>query len=153
MLGAVNRKIMRHAGLIHRASYILVFNDKQQLFVHLRTQSKDLYPGLWDLTVGGVVQLGESYEESARRELSEELGITPKKLLPCFDHFPKTTGNKVWGRVFCCTHNGPFTLQPEEVAAGHFISLASAIKQKDKDSFTPDGVEILARYHRITSTH
>ncbi|EKD35115.1 MAG: hypothetical protein ACD_75C02052G0001, partial [uncultured bacterium] len=56
------RSIMRRDRLIHRAGYILVFNDRNELFVQKRTRSKDIYPGCWDAAAGGVVLAGESYE-------------------------------------------------------------------------------------------
>ena len=67
--GAVTRREMRARGLVHRASYILVFNSRGELFVQKRTVSKDIYPGYLDVAAGGVVLAGESYEEAARREL------------------------------------------------------------------------------------
>lgn len=76
-IGVQPRAIMRQRGLIHRASYILVFNSSGQLFIQKRTMSKDIYPGYWDVAAGGVVLAAESYETSAGRELEEELGVSP----------------------------------------------------------------------------
>ena len=52
---ALPRHLMRSRGLIHRACYILVFNDQQEIFVQKRTTTKDIYPGYWDVAAGGVV--------------------------------------------------------------------------------------------------
>ena len=109
-IGAVTRKIMRQQRLIHRATYILVFNTQGELFIQKRSCTKDIYPGYWDLAAGGVVLAGESYEESARRELREELGISGVKLRPLFDQYYEDADNRVWGRIYACTSNGPFTL-------------------------------------------
>ena len=146
-IGAVARHIMREQRLIHRASYILVFNSKGDLFVQKRTMSKDMYPGYWDVAAGGVVLAGESYEESARRELVEELGVQAR-LTPCFDHFYSDDTNRVWGRVFTCIHDGPFMLQPEEVEYGRFMTVQQALAMSAKEPFTPDGVEILHRLEK-----
>ena len=139
--------------LIPRASYILVLNDKDELFLQKRTATKDIYPGYWDVTAGGVVLADESYEDTAARELAEELGIRDVPLQFLFDHYYDRGGNRVWGRVFTCRHNGPFTLQPSEVADGMFISMAEAFRQKDKKPFTPNGLEILYKLqkHRQSS--
>ena len=43
------------ARLPHRSTYILVFDGRGELFVHLRTATKDVYPSHWDPCVGGVL--------------------------------------------------------------------------------------------------
>ena len=139
------RSIMRRDKLIHRASYILVFNDKDELFLQKRTRSKDIYPGYWDVAAGGVVLADESYEVSASRELAEELGITDVPLEFLFDHYYEDEANRVWGRIFTCRHDGPFILQEAEVESGTFIAVEDALRLSQKESFTPDGVEILMR--------
>ena len=143
-IGAVARHIMRKQRLIHRASYILVFNTNQELFVQKRTMSKDMYPGYLDVAAGGVVLAGESYEQSADRELEEELGIKAK-IQFLFDRYYEDADNRVWGRIFSCIHEGPFTFQPEEVADGWFMTIDQALDLSKKEPFTPDGLEILRR--------
>lgn len=143
--GAVPRSHMRRLGLIHRASYILVFNRRQELFVQKRTMTKDIYPGHWDVAAGGVVLAGESYEVSASRELAEELGVSGVPLTPLFDHYFEEAGNRVWGRIFRCTHDGPFTLQPEEVESGLFMTIPQVLERCLREPFTPDGLLILRR--------
>jgi 8-oxo-dGTP pyrophosphatase MutT (NUDIX family) len=144
-IAAVARGIMREQQLIHRACYILVFNQAGDLFVQKRTKTKDVYPGYYDVAAGGVVLAGESYEESAERELAEELGIEGVKLTPCFDNYFEDTVNKVWGRVFRCRHEGPFTLQKEEIESGGFMNVTQILDAADSQLFTPDGIEILRR--------
>ncbi len=56
--GTARRSTMRAQRLIHRASFILVFNHKDELFLQKRTMHKDLYPGAWDIAAGGVVLAG-----------------------------------------------------------------------------------------------
>ena len=139
------RHIMREQGLIHRASYILVFNSKEELFIQKRTMSKDIYPGYWDVAAGGVVLANESYEVSATRELEEELGITEVTLTPLFDHYYEDRNNKVWGRIFKCKNEGPFILQEEEISFGRFISIKEALLLSAQEPFTPDGLEIILK--------
>jgi len=140
--GVALRSEMRSNKLIHRASYILVFNSKNELFVQKRTATKDIYPGYFDIAAGGVVKQGETYEESATRELQEELGI----LAPLqfhFDQYFEDATNKVWGRVFSCHHEGPFTLQKEEVESGEFLSIQEVFSTRRTLPYTPDGLIIL----------
>lgn len=145
---ALPRSVMRRDRLIHRAGYILVMNDRNELFVQKRTPGKDIYPGYWDAAAGGVVLAGESYEASAARELAEELGVTDAPLHFLFDHYHEDRGNRVWGRVYACRHNGPFVLQESEVAGGIFMSVARILQLSEKEPFTPDSLAILDRFQR-----
>jgi isopentenyldiphosphate isomerase len=142
-IAAIARGLMREQRLIHRASYILVFNTAGELFVQKRTVSKDIYPGYWDVAAGGVVLAGESYEQSAQRELAEELGVKGIKLKFRFDQYYEDKDNRVWGRIFSCNHNGPFRLQPEEVEYGRFMSPKIALDYSEIEPFTPDGIILL----------
>ncbi|HHD57480.1 MAG TPA: NUDIX domain-containing protein, partial [Desulfobulbaceae bacterium] len=128
---------------------ILVFNTQGELFVQKRTMNKDMYPGYLDVAAGGVVLAGESYEQSAERELEEELGIKAK-IRFLFDQYYEDRDNRVWGRIFSCIHEGPFTFQPEEIADGWFMPIDKALHLSKKEPFTPDGLEIL---RRLTNEH
>ncbi|MEN8139589.1 MAG: NUDIX hydrolase YfcD [Thermodesulfobacteriota bacterium] len=145
-IGLADRARMRSENLIHRATYILVFNDSGQLFVQKRTLTKDIYPGYFEIAAGGVVAAGEGYEESARRELQEELGIAAKELTCHFDNFYDTPANRVWGRVYSCVHNGPMILQETEVASGQFMAIREVEEMMGRERFCPDGELILQRY-------
>src|SRR5512139_4105616 len=80
VLTQATRGETRRQNLRHRATYILVFNSAGQLFVHQRTPTKDVYPGYFDVCVGGVVAAGESYEAAAQREAAEEIGVADAPL-------------------------------------------------------------------------
>ncbi len=148
-IDSVPRSVMRNQHLIHRASYILVFNSKKELFLQKRTMTKDVFPGTWDVAAGGVVLAGESYEESAIRELDEELGVTGVNLHHHFDHFYEDENNRVWGRIFTCIHDGPFTLQQEEIEYGRFLSIQDCFQLSKEEPFTPDGLEILIKLNQL----
>lgn len=144
--GTAARHEMRAKGLPHRATYILVFNNNGELFVQKRTMTKDIYPGYYDIATGGVVLAGESYDESARRELEEELGIRDTELSAHFTFLYEDGTNKVWGRVYSCTYDGPLTLQAEEVESGFFMVPQAVLALSKKEPFTPDGIYVLKRY-------
>lgn len=148
-IDAQPRGIMRKQGLIHRASYILVYNSSDQLYIQKRTTTKDIYPGYWDIAAGGVVLADEPYDISARRELEEELGIHDTSLEFLFFHYYEDGDNKVWGGVYRCRHDGPFILQKEEVEYGLFLSVADVLEKESIEPFTPDGIQILKRIEKM----
>jgi len=70
-IGPVSRQEIRRRRLPHRSTYVLVFDRTGRLFVHLRTATKDVFPGHWDVAVGGVLSAGESFAQGVRREVRE----------------------------------------------------------------------------------
>ena len=76
VIGPRTRGEAHRLGLHHRAVHILVFNRRDELFLQKRSDYKDINPGVWDTSAAGHVDFGESYEQSALRELEEELGVT-----------------------------------------------------------------------------
>ncbi|MFC1812211.1 NUDIX hydrolase YfcD [Thermodesulfobacteriota bacterium] len=145
LIGTEFRSVMRLKGLIHRASYILVFNSKEQIFVQKRTLTKDVYPGYYDVAAGGVVLAGETYEESAERELEEELGIRGVSLKRLFDFYYQHKNNRVWGRAFACVYDGRIVLQEEEVESGGFRDVNEVVQAGDHEQSTPDSLYVLRR--------
>jgi len=146
ILDSLPRSVMRSQNLPHRACYTLVFNSHNKIFVQKRTQSKDVYPGYYDIATGGVVLAGETYEESAKRELAEEIGAINIPLLKRFDFFHQDNQCRVWGRVFSCIYDGKLILQKEEVESGEYCTIEEIMKLKDIKSYTPDGLYVLSRY-------
>ncbi|MDL4841109.1 NUDIX hydrolase [Aquibacillus rhizosphaerae] len=68
------RKDVGSRPIIMVGAGIMVFNSQGELLLQLRTDSND-----WGLP-GGAMELGESFEETAKRELLEETGLTTSKL-------------------------------------------------------------------------
>lgn len=148
VVGRATRGEMRARRLRHRATYLLVFNGRGELFVHLRTATKDVYPSHWDVAVGGVVAAGESYDEGARRELAEEVGIHGVRPQVLFDLAYEDATNQVNGRVYRVTWDGPLALQAEEVVRGAWLPLAAVRERMRTEPFCPDGVAVFERYLR-----
>src|SRR3954469_10060835 len=123
VIGQATRADMRARKLRHRATYILVFNAQGQLFVHQRAATKDVYPSYYDVAVGGVVAAGEGYDEGARRELAEEVGITAVSLRPIVNFQFDEGDSPVNGRVYSCTYDGPLALQETEIVSGEWLDL------------------------------
>jgi isopentenyldiphosphate isomerase len=151
-VGVVTRAEMRQRRLPHRCTYVLVFNSAGALFVHLRTPGKDVFPSYWDVTVGGVQAAGESYDEGARREVQEELGVDAngtERLFPFQYSDARTT---VHGMVYRLVHDGPFRLQPEEIVEGEFLSIDAVLRRSAVEPFCPDGLAVLDEFLKRSNT-
>ncbi len=74
ILRYVQRSDVHGNNLRHRAVHILIFNQANEVYLQQRSRWKDRYPIKWDSSAAGHVATGESYDQTARRELEEELG-------------------------------------------------------------------------------
>lgn len=143
------RREMRSQGLPHRCVYILVLNRQGELYIHQRTDSKDVFPGYWDVAVGGVLAAGETFIEGAAREGREELGVD-LACVPVFEMHYKDAATTVQGMVYRAVHDGPFRLQPEEIVRGEFRPMEEVIKLTGEVPFCPDGLAVLRKYRELT---
>ena len=68
------RKIVGHRPLLQVGASVIVINRSNQMLMQQRTDC-----GCWGYA-GGSVELGESVEQAAKRELLEETGLIASKL-------------------------------------------------------------------------
>lgn len=107
--------------LIHRTAGVVVFDSTGRLLLQKRSVVKDLNPGIWGISTAGHVMKGETYEEAARREMSEEIGITvPITMLKKFLCASKEETEMA--TVFRADYNGPFQIAENEVAEVRFFT-------------------------------
>lgn len=147
VIGQAPRSRVRAENLRHGATGILVFNPQGEVFVHQRTMSKDVYPGLLDFTAGGVIQAGEDPDESARREAQEELGIDSElvRLEPAnyADAHTQYRAFRYW-----TVARGQLRLQAEEVASGRWMEHRELLAdiERNPGSYMPDAVELFGQW-------
>ena len=146
LLGSLPRAQLRERGLIGRGTYILLFNSAGEMCVHRRTLSKAIYPGYWDVAAGGMVQVDETYAESAARELEEELGVGGVTLTAHEQFFFDQPGNRIWCAVFSAVWDRPLKLQPEEVIEARFITVEEVLRETLEKPYCPDSLAALKRY-------
>lgn len=59
----------------HLVVHVCIFNSKGEMLIQKRNTNKKIWPGAWDLTLGGSALAGETSRDAAHREISEELGL------------------------------------------------------------------------------
>ena len=84
----VERKEAHAKGIKHRTSHVWIMrkkDNKMQILLQKRCESKDSFPGCYDISSAGHIHHGDDFRTSAIRELKEELGvdIAPEKLIDC----------------------------------------------------------------------
>ena len=126
VIDQASRGEVHRRGCFHRAVHIVLCNSLGQVFVQLRSATKDNNPNLWDTSAAGHVDAGESYLDCAVRELDEELGVqvTATELRECARYRPAVENGNEFVRVYIATSDTKLVLQAEEVAAGRWLSPA-----------------------------
>ena len=74
-LGEMEKMEAHRKALLHRAFSIFVFNDKNELMLQQRAESKYHSPGLWTNTCCSHPRPGESLQDAGHRRLVEEMGF------------------------------------------------------------------------------
>jgi isopentenyldiphosphate isomerase len=150
ILGRVPRRLVHSFNLLHRGIGLFVTKDQPldmkaevfpDLYVHRRTDTKRIFPSLYDMFVGGVSLAGENAETTARREVAEELGLSraledavtlSKPILNCV---VCTAYNRCLVTLFSYTMNSEqetVTWQEEEVAWGDFVPYSIITSAADR---------------------
>ena len=99
---------------------------------------------------GGVVASGESYDESAERELAEEVGVTG--VTPTYIG-GGTFGDESYeliGRCYHVVHDGPFTFADGEVIRAEWVDQAGLDALLRDEDVVGDSVALLLGHLRLT---
>jgi 8-oxo-dGTP pyrophosphatase MutT (NUDIX family) len=147
VVDVVPRHLIRERHLLHRCTYVVVLDPLGRVYVHRRTDTKDVYPGYHDVIAGGVNSVGESYDVCGARELEEELGITARPEFR-FKHRYEGPDGRCFGGVFDVVWDGPIVWQPAEVAWGEFVPLDALEAMIERERFCPDSLEVFERWRR-----
>ncbi len=96
VIGSLPRVLVHKLNILHRGVGIVVCDkehitqnqspstiDNIQIYCHRRTETKRIFPNLYDMFVGGVSISGENSMLTASREVAEELGLG--KALHCIE--------------------------------------------------------------------
>lgn len=133
------RSEMRAENLWHRAVAVLVLGTDGRLLIHRRAESKDVFPGYWDVAAGGVLAAGETYAEAALRELREELGVDARLTAIGAGQY-EDGSTRYHARVYRAVHDGPFRFTDDEVVEVRWVTPPELWAMLDQHSFCPDGI-------------
>ena len=63
-------------GWYHNTIHLWLYTLKGEILLQQRSHKKAIYPLLWDVSVAGHIDAGESFETATIRETEEEIGLT-----------------------------------------------------------------------------
>ena len=117
-----------------------------RLLVHRRSEAKDLWPGRWDVAVGGVVGGRRGLRRRGRaRELAEEVGVDrgQRRRRSASGATPTTTSTSL-ARCYRVVHDGPFRFVDGEVVEARWVDRRRAGRADGRgESFVPDSLALL----------
>lgn len=139
-LGKVLKKAAHENWDLHMASHVWIFNSKWEVLLQKRSEDKDSYPWLWDISAAWHVSYWEDFETWAYRELLEELfkgnekEVDINSILPIFEYRENVQRIMKWkhwhnneiNKVFMMKYDwdiSKLSFQVEEVQELKFIPL------------------------------
>ena len=154
-----NDRILRYASrsevhgnnLRHRAVHILIFNQAGDVYLQQRSRWKDRHPLKWDSSAAGHVAAGESYDDTARRELKEELGVlVALQKIAKLPASQKTDQEFVW--LYRGFASGDVVPDRSEIEKGAFMppTVIDSWTSARPEDFAPGFLECWKTYRRQT---
>jgi 16S rRNA (adenine1518-N6/adenine1519-N6)-dimethyltransferase len=119
----VDRATVHSEKLLHRAVHIFVLNSAGELFLQRRSYRKDTFPRKWDSSAAGHVDVEESYDACASRELREELGLTAEPIEIARVAASEKTGQE-FIRVYLAQAEEIVDLNEQEIETGGFFPVS-----------------------------
>lgn len=124
--------------LLHPVIHLHVFNEKGEVYLQKRSSKKEIFPLLWDSSVGGHIDLGETPEVAARREAREEIGLLDVDLKFIMKHIIETDFERELTYCYCTVSTEKPCPDRDEVSEGRFWSLSEVGANLRKGIFTPN---------------
>ena len=140
----VPRERAHREGIPHRTSHVWLLRRREgsiQILLQKRCESKESWPGCYDISSAGHIPAGVDFIPSALRELREELGVdaAPEELILCGNRRARADGvfhghpfhDREYARVFALWRDldeKDFELQKEEIDSVRWMELDACME-------------------------
>jgi 16S rRNA (adenine1518-N6/adenine1519-N6)-dimethyltransferase len=147
--GYASRSEVHGNNLRHRAVHILIFNQVGDVYLQQRSRWKDRHPLKWDSSAAGHVSAGENYDQTAQRELKEELGVDVS-----LERIFRLNASSRTDHEFICGYRGmvsaSLTPNKREIEKGVFFAsgVIDGWTSARPDDFAPAFLECWKAYRR-----
>lgn len=161
----VERSVAHEKGILHAAVHIYIYrikNGKYEILLQKRADNKDSFPSCWDTSCAGHVSSGDTFEETALKELREELGISVdfSSLSHAFDQkvekinifHARTFKDREYNKVYLLYYDVPetaLTFQREEISALKWMDADELLEELENKN--PEYCIMLDTYKKALS--
>ncbi len=136
VIGPVERDRAHKEGLLHRSAIVFLLRPDGTILIQHRSPAKKTFPDCTDCSCTFHVGFGESYEQSAKRELMEETGTTrPVRYIGKFHHHDKPENQMV--AVFVSTSDEQIHIAKEESTGFRFVTKREVDRIVAEEKITP----------------
>ncbi|MEU7584608.1 NUDIX domain-containing protein [Streptomyces sp. NPDC041068] len=145
VLGIVDRGEAIRGRLLHRVATIVCRDVEGRILVHRRPGNVSRFPGQYNWLLGGAVDVGETYEAAAARELAEELGVrAPVRF--AFKFLCHGAISPYWLGVHEAVIKENVIPNPSEIAWHDWLPEATLREVLHQWPFVPDCQEAFTKY-------
>lgn len=145
VLGEVETNEAHEKGVLHRTVHIFIANKERELFCRQRSFKKKVYPGYWSTSVGVHVLPGEGYEETAKRGLTNTLGIDCELEFIGKSRIKDEFENEI-SATFVGYTDEDMKFNPDEIEGGRFLTVDEIRKLSETQNTTPHLMQALEHY-------
>jgi isopentenyldiphosphate isomerase len=133
VVGQMTREeIYRSGTKNYRVVNVFIMNNRGELLVPKRTMDRRIFPGCFDFSCGEHVHAKETYEEAARRGLSEELNLNNVEI-EVLGKLTPADGVSSFQMNYLVRYDGPIKHNPAEVDSLHDMDVDTLIKMMDQE--------------------
>ncbi len=124
VVGSATRDEVYAQKLRHRIVHVMLRDSNGKLLLQKRSGEVSFKPGHWVTSAGGHVRSGESFEQAALREMSEEIGVSIPLEMKFKDQYISVEQQipKIL-ETFEGSYSGTLRLDPNEVAEAVYFTV------------------------------